>query len=56
MPRLSHHPAARRAAIGLDVLIGIGAMFGMLYALGGAEGVDPEWLAGCPSMTTWCPG
>src|SRR5690349_25053308 len=50
-------PARRRRALAaVEALVGVNAIGGMAYALGGAEGVPPEWLAGTPFRSYAIPG
>lgn len=51
-----HRPSPRTAAIALDLILGLSAVLGMVYALAGADGVDREWLTDTPFHDYVVPG
>jgi hypothetical protein len=49
-------PRRRRALAAVEAAVGLNAIGGMAYALGGAEDVPPEWLDGTPFDSYALPG
>jgi hypothetical protein len=50
-------PARRRRALAaIEAVVGLNAIGGMAYALGGAKDVPPEWLDGTPFDSYVLPG
>jgi hypothetical protein len=47
---------ARRALAAIEAVVGLNAIGGMAYALGGAKDVPPEWLDGTPFGSYAVPG
>ena len=57
--RRLHHlqrPSPRMTLAGLHLFMGFWCVLGMLYAVGGAEGVPREWLDGSPFGDYVVPG
>ncbi|MFH0916041.1 MAG: hypothetical protein V1912_06285 [bacterium] len=46
----------RTTLIVLEILIGVGALAGGVYAFAGAKGIPREWLQGTPFRTYFVPG
>ena len=46
----------RRALAALEAMVGVNALGGMAYALGGAKRVPPQWLDGTPFGSYVVPG
>jgi hypothetical protein len=49
-------PRTRRLIAGVDTIVGLNALGGMAYALGGAEAVPADWLRGSPFRSYRLPG
>jgi hypothetical protein len=50
------HVATRRILIAVELFLALNAIGGSIYAFGGAEGVDREWLDGTPFNDYVIPG
>lgn len=48
--------ATRRSLIGIELFLALNAVGGAIYAFGGAEGVDRDWLDGTPFHDYVVPG